>query len=84
METPPSYRNPEPTDPTFIDRVDDFADRVIDFIDQQPSVAKSPLKFDAAFLERRMQAHREMQAQLAAELATGIMLEVAIALEDVA
>ena len=77
METPPSYRNPQPTDPTFIDRVNDY-------IDTQPSVAKSPLKFDAAFLERRMQAHRELQAQLTAELATGIMLEVAIALEDVA
>ena len=61
--------------PTFINRVHNY-------IDTQPAVS-TPVKFDAAFLERRMQAHREYQAQLTAELATGIILEVAIALEEV-
>ena len=84
METPPSYRKPQPATPTFIDRVDDFTDRVNNFIDAQPAVTKSPVKFDAAFLERRMEAHREYQERLTAELATGIILEVAIALEEVA
>jgi hypothetical protein len=72
MATPASYRNPQPL--TLIDHVDRVIDR---------SSLPQPVKFDAAFLERRMQAHREWQAQETAELATGIILEVAIALEEV-
>ena len=40
-----------------------------------------PPKFDAAFLERRMREHRELQEQLAAESAAEIITEVATALE---
>lgn len=65
---PSSYPEPQPT----------FIDRVHNYIDTQPSI----VKFDAAFLERRMQAHREWQAQLTAELATGIILEVAMVLDE--
>jgi predicted component of type VI protein secretion system len=75
MGTPASYRTAQTAAPTFINRVHNY-------IDTQPSVAKLPVKFDAAFLENRMQAHREYQARLTAELATGIILEVAIALEE--
>lgn len=41
-----------------------------------------PVRFDAAFLDRRMREHREAQAQQAAQLATEIIIEVAIALEE--
>lgn len=67
-----SYRNPQPL--TLVDHVD----RIL-----HANSLPQPVKFDAAFLERRMQAHREWQAQETAELATGIILEVAIALEEV-
>jgi hypothetical protein len=37
---------------------------------------QSPVKFDAAFLDRRMQAHREFQEHLAFELEEAIIREV--------
>jgi hypothetical protein len=74
MATPhASYRNPQPL--TLIDHVD----RIM-----HDTSCPQPVKFDAAFLERRMQAHREWQQQETADLATGIILEVAIALEEIA
>ncbi len=49
--------------------------------EQSPPLRAKPT-FDAAFLERRLSQHREQMAQLTADLATGIILEVAIALEE--
>ena len=37
--------------------------------------------FDAAFIERRMQEHRELQERAAADLAADIVTEVASAIE---
>lgn len=71
MPTPASYRKPQPS----------FVESVHNYLEARPP---QTLKFDADFLERRMAAHREWQAQQTAELATGIILEVAIALEEVA
>lgn len=48
----------------------------------EQSASPLPPKFDAAFLERRMQLHHEQMAAQTALLATEIILEVAIALED--
>lgn len=78
MATPlASYRKPQPTDPSFVERVHNYLEA------QAPHAETQPVKFDADFLERRMQAHREMQDRYAADLATGIILEVAIALDEV-
>jgi hypothetical protein len=40
------------------------------------------VKFDAAFLERRMREHRQWQNRIAEETTREILFEVAVALED--
>jgi hypothetical protein len=40
--------------------------------DSQPK----PVKFDAAFIERRMKEHRQLQERMALELGAGIIREV--------
>jgi hypothetical protein len=45
------------------------------------SASPAAPKFDAEFLERRMQLHREQMAAQTALLATEIILEVSIALD---
>lgn len=73
--TAASYRKTQPQSPTFVARVHNYL--------ESPRVKTKPVKFDADFLERRMQAHREQMAAEAADLATGIILEVAVALEEI-
>lgn len=41
-----------------------------------------PVKFDAAFLERKMREHRQWQHRIAEETTREILAEVAVALED--
>ena len=74
--TAASYRNSQPQTHTLVERVHNYL--------ESPRVETKPVTFTADFLERRMQAHREWQAAAAADLATGIILEVAIALDEVA
>lgn len=46
-------------------------------------VSAQPVRFDAAFIERRMREHHEWQDRLAAEAASEIITEVALGLQYV-
>lgn len=49
-----------------------------------PTLVKTPVRFDAAFLDRRMLEHRRWQEQRTVELATDVVREVANAIGFVA
>jgi len=65
--TAASYRNRQPS-PTLVSTVHSY---------------RQPVRFDAAFLERRMREHKQWQEEQAAADAAEIISEVAVALDHV-
>jgi hypothetical protein len=62
-----SYRNPQPEASTFVERVHNY-------LETRPE--NKAVKFDAAFLERRMREFREAQRWQEEELVRGIVGEI--------
>lgn len=67
----------------------DTIDQLIETVDRvlgpapPPTIHSSPLKFDAAFLDRRMAEHREWQEQAACSIGSEIVSEVMAAFQYV-
>jgi len=85
-----AYRSSEvahnfPSEPLRGDTIQQLVaivDRVVGPAPPQ-TINSSPLKFDAAFIERRMQQHREWQERTACQIGAEIVSEVAAAFEYV-